>query len=339
MTHRQILIPFLNECLSLTKTWLVVAQFIALLTCRCLIAFQNLYSATLFFRFGIISLFLLTFVPLSTNAFPPPSPAGGNYLVLDGVDDYAVLNFETFGILLPEGTDEFTVEAWVYPTAEPQKNITATILSQQVCMRVASDKHAGYQRIKKSIDWQKGDLLLITYAHVAGWGGDAVTPFMPMTLAPNQWHHIAYQAKRKETITIVNDLAKILPQGTIIGHDLSKFWRPKDFTLGGFGKKIELPNLPNYFWGSFIGYIDEVRISTVARYDVVKQNFTPRKAFKEDGKTVALWHFDEPGGTRKFSDASDNAYHLTGKNGAKTGIPLAVKPTGKIATTWGQLKR
>ena len=291
------------------------------------------------YRQLVICLVLLALIPGRVNAFPSPSPAGGNYLVLDGIDDYAVLDFETFGILLPEGTDEFTVEAWVYPTTPPAKNITATILSQQVRMTVASDKHDGYQQIKKSIDWRKGDLVLIANAHVAGWGGGAITPAMPMTLAPNQWHHIAYQAKRKETITIVNDLARILPQGTTIGHDLSKFWRPKDFTLGGFGEKIELPNVPNYFWGSFIGYIDEVRISTVARYDVSKNSFMPNKKFKSDGKTVALWHFDETGGMRKFSDSSGNAYHLVGKNGAKTGIPLAVKPAGKIATTWGQLKR
>ena len=282
---------------------------------------------------------LFALIALNTNAFPPPSPAGGNYLVLDGVNDYAVLDFETFGILFPKGTDEFTVEAWVYPTTPPGKNITATILSQQVRMTAVSDKYEGYERIKESIDWQKGDLLLIANAHVAGWGGGAVTPFMPMTLAPNQWHHIAYQAKRKETITIVNDLSRTLPQGTTIGHDLSKFWRPKDFTLGGFGKKIELPNVPNRFWGSFTGYIDEVRISTVARYDVNKNSFTPDKKFKSDRKTVALWHFDEPGGIRKFSDASGNAYDLVGKNGAKTGIPLAVKAQGKLATTWGQLKQ
>ena len=287
----------------------------------------------------LIFLFLLTFIPFSANAFPPPSPAGGNYLVLDGVDDYAVLNFKTFGILLPEGTDEFTVEAWVYPTKPPAKNMSATILSQQVRMTVASDNNKGFQRIKKSIDWQNGDLLLITDAHVAGWGGGAVTPFTPMTLALNQWHHIAFQAKGKETITIVNNLSKTLPQGTTIGHDLSKFWRPKDFTLGGFGKKIELPNVPNYFWGAFTGYIDEVRISTVARYDVKKNAFMPDQKFKNDGKTVALWHFDEPGGSRRFSDASDNAYHLVGNGGAKTGIPLAIKPQEKLATTWGELKQ
>ena len=291
------------------------------------------------YRQILASLFWMTLIPLSTNAFPPASPAGGNYLVVDGVDDYAALDFETFGILLPEGTDEFTVEAWVYPTKPPDKHTTAVILSQQVRMTVVSDKYEGYQRIKESIDWQKGDLLLIINAHVAGWGGGAVTPFMPMTLAPNQWHHIAYQAKRRETITIVNNLSKTLPQGTTIGHDLSKFWCPKDFTLGGFGKKIEPPHVPNRFWGSFTGYIDEVRISTVARYDVAKQNFTPRERFKGDGKTVALWHFDEPSGTRRFSDASGNAYHLVGKGGAKTNIPLPVEARGKLATTWGKLKQ
>ena len=287
----------------------------------------------------LIFLFLLTFIPFSANAFPPPSPAGGNYLVLDGVDDYAVLNFKTFGILLPEGTDEFTVEAWVYPTEEPNKHTTAAILSQQVQMQVVSHAYDGYRKLKNSIDWQKGELLLITYAHVAGWGGGAVTPFFPITISPNRWHHIAFQAKREETITIVNDLTRTLPQGTTIANDLSTFWHPKGFTLGGFGEKIKLPLNPNHFLGAFTGYIDEVRISTVARYDVKKNAFMPNEKFKNDGKTVALWHFDEPGGSRRFSDASDNAYHLVGNGGAKTGIPLAIKPQEKLATTWGELKR
>ena len=137
----------------------------------------------------LIFLVLIPFMPFSTNAFPPASPAGGNYLVLDGVDDYAVLNFETFDILLPEGTDEFTVEAWVYPTKHPDKRTSAGILSQQVQMTVVSDKYDGYQHLKKSIDWQTGDLLLIITAHVAGWGEGGVNPFFPMTISPNQWHH------------------------------------------------------------------------------------------------------------------------------------------------------
>ena len=282
-------------------------------------------------------LFLFALIPLSAQAFPPPSPAGGNYLVLDGIDDYAVLDFETFGVLLPKDTDEFTVEAWVYLTTPPDENVYAMILSQQVGMRLANDDE-GWREIKKRINWQKGDLFLIIQGHMTIRGKPAGTPFHPVALSPNQWHHIAFQAKGRETITILNDLAHILPQGTTLAHDLSHLKHPKDFTLGGFGEKVNIRE--DYFWGSFTGGIDEVRISTVARYDVDKNGFTPRGKFRDDAKTLALWHFDEPSGTQKFSDASGNAHHLVGKNGAKTGnTTLAVEPHGKLTTTWAQLKQ
>ena len=109
--------------------------------------------------------------------------------------------------------------------------------------------------------------------------------------------------------------------------------------LGGFGKIIEMPFKDKWFYDSFTGYIDEVRISTEARYDIEKKDFMPDSKFKNDAKTIALWHFDELGGTRKFSDASGNAHHLVGKNGAETGIPLAVEAEGKLAITWGRLKQ
>ena len=86
-------------------------------------------------------LFLLVLIPLSAKALPPPSPAGGNYLVLDGIDDYAVLDFETFGYLLPDGTDAFTFEAWIYPTAPPDnKDTVLMILHQQVGMVIVNNE-------------------------------------------------------------------------------------------------------------------------------------------------------------------------------------------------------
>ena len=109
--------------------------------------------------------FLIALIPLSAKALPPPSPAGGNYLALDGVDDYAVLDFKTFGTLLPEGTDEFTIEAWVYPTTPPADDIHAMILSQQVRMDVVNDVHDGWEDIRNDIDWQKGDVFLRIRAH------------------------------------------------------------------------------------------------------------------------------------------------------------------------------
>lgn len=289
-------------------------------------------------RHILTCLFVIALIPLSAKAFPPPSPAGGNYLVLDGVDDYAVLDFKTFGVLLPKDTEEFTVEAWVYPTTPPTGNVYAMILSQQVEMRVASD-NGEWEEIKKGIDWQTGDLFLIIRGHILVKGSPA-TKGTITALSPNQWHHIAYQSDGRQEATIINDFAKIRkwPRGWPLAHDLAHFEHPKDFTLGGFGKKIQLPH-GDHFRGPFAGYIDEVRISTVARYDVSKDGFTPRNKFKRDRETLALWHFDEPGGRRIFSDASGNSHHLVGEGGARTGIPLAVEPHGKLTTIWGQLKQ
>ena len=288
-------------------------------------------------RHILTCLFLLTLIPLSAQAFPPASPAGGNYLTLDGVDDYAALDFKTHGVLFPKDTEEFTVEMWIYPTTPLAGNVYAMILNQQMEMRISSD-NGQKDHLKKHTNWQKGDLFLHIRAHIMVKGGPAEIGRV-MALSPNRWHHIAYQSDGRTQASIVNDFAEIRnwPRGWPIAHDLSHFQHPKDFTLGGFGKKIEIHD--DFFRGPFAGCIDEVRISRVARYDVSKDRFMPSHKFKKDRHTIALWHFDEPGGRRIFSDASGNKYHLVGEGGARTGIPLAVEPHGKLTTIWGQLKQ
>ena len=55
---------------------------------------------------------------------------------------------------------------------------------------------------------------------------------------------------------------------------------------------------------SFAGQIDELRVSTILRYDAA---FTPpRLPFTEDGQTAGLYHFDEAEG-EVAADSSDNA--------------------------------
>ena len=274
-------------------------------------------------------LFFFFLIPMRAEVLPPPSPAGGNYLALDGVDDHAILDFETFGLLMPKGTGEFTFEAWIYPTELPDKNVNAIILSQQVRMHVWDHDH-------------DGNLRLMGGAHVVH--DPAPVPFLMafgwIKFPTNQWHHIAFQAnqaKEWQTIVMVNDEVRAIRPEITPAPDISHVGHPQDFTLGGFGEKIEFH--VGSFWGHFAGYIDEVRISTVARYNTAKRSFTPITKFNNDAKTVALWHFDEPIGTRTFSDTSGNAYHLMGKNGAKTDGALAVEAEGKLATIWGRLKR
>ena len=291
----------------------------------------------MFYRQILACLSLLILLPLSAKAFPSASPAGGNYLVLDGVDDHAVLDFNTFGRPLPNGTDEFTVEAWVYPTTPPDKDTAGMILHQQVRMLIVNDEFQPFLNNLANalnIEHPKGDLILLMSAYIEGKLGRRL-PF-PIPLEPNQWHHIAYQSKGPQITMIVNDFVTTIQQDLPLGHNASL---PLDFVLGGFGKIIRMPVKEKQFYDSFTGYIDEVRISTEARYDVEKKDFMPRGKFKNDAKTVALWHFDEQSGTREFSDASGNEYHLEGIGGAKTGIPLAVETEGKLTITWGRLKQ
>ena len=287
----------------------------------------------------LICLFFIAIIPLSAKALPPPSPAGGNYLVLDGVDDYAVLDFETFGYLLPDGTDQFTFEAWIYPTTPPaNKDTVLVILHQQVDMVILKDGDNWANAL--NIEPPKGDLILLMSSYIEGALGRTIS--FPISLVPNQWHHIAYQLNGNQITMIVNDFVATNQHGIPLGHDRDpRGLRPKDFVLGGYGKIIVLPGRPpaKAFLSSFTGYIDEVRISTEARYDVNKKGFMPDDKFKNDAKTAALWHFDESGGTQQFLDASGNANHLVGKNGAKIGNALAVKAEGKLAITWGRLKQ
>ena len=271
--------------------------------------------------------FLLVLIPMRAAALPPPSPAGGNYLVLDGVDDSAILDFETFGLLLPKGTDEWTFEAWIYPTTLPDENVNAIILSQQVRMHVWDHDH--------------DNLKLMGGAQVALGPVHALIAFGHIKFPPNQWHHIAFQGEGRQSILIINDFVRLSRGGTTLADDILHTGHPQDFTIGGFGEKIESDMHGGHFWSHFAGYIDEVRISKGARYNIAKGGLTPpekRKKFKNDAKTVALWHFDESRGTREFSDTSGNAYHLMGKNGAEIGGALAVEAQGKLATIWGRLK-
>lgn len=282
-------------------------------------------------------LFLLVFIPLRAEAMPPSSPAGGNCLVLDGVDDHAVLDFETFGLLLPKGADEWTFEAWIYPTTPPDQHIHAVVLSQQVKMNIVNHPHDRFLKLTGE-----------AYFDVGGENAPNAVIVLPIRalgmiveFPPNQWHHIAFQTEEKQTTLIVNELVRVLPQGITLAPDISPAGHPQDFTIGGFGEEIK-SDMHGGFWVHFAGYIDEVRISKVARYNIAKGGLRPpekRTKFKNDAKTVALWHFDESEGVQKFLDTSGNAYHLVGKNGAETGGTLAVEAEGKLATIWGRLKQ
>lgn len=87
-------------------------------------------------------------------------------------------------------------------------------------------------------------------------------------------------------------------------------------------------------YGSMKGYIDEVRVSEGFRYGKVpRRTIRPKRGLRADGRTIALWRFEEGRGATRYADSSGNGYTL------RTGGSLAVEARDKLATTWGSLKR
>ena len=185
--------------------------------------------------FTCLSLFVL--IPLSAAAVPPPSPAGGNYLALDGVDDHAILDFETFGLLIPKDEDEWTFEAWIYPSKLPDRNLLPIILSQQVRMYVWTRG-------------QHGDFLLTGSVLLARPVAHGVVSFWIVNkVPPNQWYHVALQGEGRQRILIINNFVSIAPGGTTLADDISHAEYPPDFTIGGFGAEIKSGTHGDHFWG------------------------------------------------------------------------------------------
>ena len=98
--------------------------------------------------------------------------------------------------------------------------------------------------------------------------------------------------------------------------------------LGQHGFGVE----PDTDISVFRGLVDEVRVSSIARYDG-RDAVRPRH-FRPDRHTVALWTFD---GDRPYADSSGAGHHLT-HTGTITVEPLAVDGRGRLATTWAQIR-
>jgi len=272
---------------------------------------------------------------------PPASPGGGGYLQLDGKHDYAALDFDDFGVLFEPGTNELTIEAWIYPTLPPNKDSVGIILSQQVAMYTFSYGSGWAQEWREKLEWEKSDLLLFMHVWV-NRPGQAHTFSEPMTMSLNQWHHVAFQLAGEPVSTLMSicdERSTSKGWGLALKHGiLEECVLRGDFVLGGYGVagpiSWELP-----LWAPFSGYIDEVRISSIPRYDSAAEHHDLPGRFGSDADTVALWHFDEKSGAGTFRDSSGNGYHLDGRNGATTRWPFGAYAKSRLITTWAEIKR
>ncbi len=143
------------------------------------------------------------------------------------------------------------------------------------------------------------------------------------TLAANQWHHIAVTRRTtgEMRIFINGALSRSYngPTGNIsyrVGRSVS--WPNEPYLVIGAEKHDYDPNT----YPSFSGWVDEVRISNIARYSAA---FTPPSApFTTDANTVGLYHFDEGSGTTVLDSSgasgglSDGQRRVGGPNNGPT---------------------
>ena len=172
-------------------------------------------------------------------------------LLLDGTGDYLSIPTSTeFGF----GTGEFTIECWIRPA-----NVTGT---------------------KAILDFRTTGTEVSPYLYLDGAnlkyfvnGSDVITG--TATLAADTWYHV--------TISRTGSTTKMFVDGTQDGGDYS------DGSNYGSTKPIRI-GITIADGDGFAGHIDELRVSTTARYTAT---FTPRNGiFQGDSDTKLLLHLD-----------------------------------------------
>lgn len=207
----------------------------------------------------------------------------GNYLVTDGVDDYAELSGEDTVDVAVTGEKDFTVEAWIYPTGYG-------------CFLADDAYDVGYAL-------QDGSSCI----KFRLWLGDRSVTMYEYEALTDGWHHVVVMFDNTDNRAAIG-----------IDGDLS-WWQDNLEDDDGLYNEAWPLSIGSFFASSgfFPGCIDEVRISDVLRYPGDSYP-VPAGPFAPDLSTLALWHFDDNPDAATFLDGSGHLNHLTAKNGAAT---------------------
>ncbi|HEX7793571.1 MAG TPA: LamG-like jellyroll fold domain-containing protein, partial [Vicinamibacterales bacterium] len=223
---------------------------------------------------------------VATLTVSPPSPSSWS-LKFNGTNSRARF------VALPTMT-VFTVEAWVKRTADTGRHET-----------FASNASAAYSRETFGLYVDGGNADCgssppdqFAWAYTQTSGGFFVQ-CSGVTADLNVWHHVAVTRDASNT-------ARIFIDGVLRGTTANTAV-PKS-SNGAFGIGEAADALTEYF----NGLIDEVRISTVARYAT---SFTPSTMnFAADANTVALYHLDESSGQTVIDSSGNNRNGVLGKS-------------------------
>lgn len=171
----------------------------------------------------------------------------------------AALSFPDTPNLRATGTTDWTLEAWVYNTSGTQTGVV-----------FAKDINATFSA---HLTYASGNWQLLT-------DGSALVMNVASGMALNTWTHMALVRFNNVWTLYQNGVALATAPGATFGNNTNPFM------IGNWGGV----NAP---WQ---GYIDEVRVSNVARYTAA---FTPPTAiFQADANTMLLAHLDSAVGVQ-----------------------------------------
>ena len=235
---------------------------------------------------------------------PAPGYAQGNMLEFTNRESFVHANIDSAGL-----NGNVTVEAWIssnWDLVSKNERRVSVLSDTENFIHIGKTGTRGYGLYvdpNPYSDWPnlklRGRLGGVTnfavYDTLIDYGG---------------WTHVAL-VKIDTTWTVyVNGVGKILGTGTplpLLPSDTLSIGADQDGVLG------------------IDAYIDEVRISTVARYT---SDFTPPSApFTPDADTKVLYHFDEGSGDTT-ADASAGGY--TGHLGGSSGNPIWYPSTAPL---------
>ena len=199
---------------------------------------------------------------------------GSEYLTVPHSDDWR-----------PNNNGVLTLECWIKPTAASQPNgFNNTILSYY-----EPDGWMIEMNQDKTLRWRAPKSAGFATYHLL----DSAAP-LPL----NQWSHLAVVMDR------VNDMDYLYLNGVLEGSGANNFDHAVTSDPLFIGRYTTVND------SGMVGYLDEIRISNVARYTGATYT-EPTAAFTSDANTLLLIHSDEADGSTTFTDSSSHARTIT----------------------------
>ncbi len=229
----------------------------------------------------------------------PVAPCSDTTLAFDGIDDHGTVP-DDFGLDL---AGDFTVEAWIKPGAKATAGAEMDVVSHH-----DAPNSRGWVLLVKD-----GRVEIVVYGDELGnkgfSAGNAGAPYVVV----GKWAHVAGTLKDK-TLRVYYDgkLRDTQQLATFFGR--SSYAGALRFGRASYAEDLR-----------FAGEIDDVRLSTIARYTGATAP-KPAALLSIDDATEAAWRFDEPKGTTTLIDSATKRKH----DGSLA--PDATQPT-RLAST------